>query len=435
MASVETSNSVKCALCQAGGKLQVSHIIPSFVGNWLKESSATGFLRGAKNLNVRLQDTMKMPLLCLDCEKRFSIFENYFARQIFYPYQNLGIKKFSYNELLLKFIISIGWRVLYIQLNLQKALDHAPNLVPYANRALKTWRDYLLDLRKDEGDYEHHIFFLDFVETNTAEILNGFQWYTLRAIDGCLALGKETVFAYTKFPGIILVSAVYPPKLEGWIGTRIRRSSGEIAPPQGIEYPGFHEFLMDRVERLFDSGISSIQEEKVVEAMKSNAERLLFSKSFQVWIAERRRKREEKKRSLPSALVELIDIVENGRIDPSLPERDKNLQEFQMDLIAGRLADLDLISAQNLERGITDNISAARDSREEKLTVSDLGDIVILFLTLIGSTKIERLKRIDKMFKEIESGELYSKAQMILMFTWDPTDQVDRSFDWGCKLR
>ena len=433
MANVKGSNSAKCALCQAGGKPQVSHIIPRFVGKWLKESSATGFLRAAKNLNVRLQDTTKMPLLCLDCEKRLSKFENYFARRIFYPYQEMGIQEFSYDELLLKFIVSIGWRVLFFDIQ-QKALDDSPNLALYAKRALKTWRDYLLELRRDEGDYEHHMFFLDFVEGNAAEIPSGFQWYALRAIDGCLALSKETVFTYTKFPGIIFVSTIYPTQLEGWVGTRIKRGGGKIAHPQEIAYPGFRDFLIDRSKRLFDSGISNVQEKKVVETMKSNPERLLSSKSFQVAIAESMRRRENKKQKLPTAVSELINIVEKGGIDQSLPERERNFQKLQIDLIADRLADIDLTAAQRLERDIIANVSAARDSHEQKLTISDMGDIVIFFLTLVGSTKMERLERINRMFREIENSGSYSKAQMILMFTWDPIDQVDRSFDWGCQL-
>jgi len=434
MANVKCFSSAKCALCQASGKLQVSHIIPSFVGKWLKETSATGFLRGAKNLNVRLQDTMKMPLLCLDCEKRVSKFEDYFARRIFFPYQNVGIQEFSYDESLLKFAVSMSWRVLLFSIQ-QRALDDAPNLAPYAECALKTWRDYLLELRKEEGDYEHHIFFLDFVEGSAAEIPSGFKWYRLRAIDGCLALGKETVFVYTKFPGIIFVSTVYPPKLEGWVGTRIIRGGGTIVPPQEIAYLGFRDFLIDRAKILFDSGISSIQEKKVMETMKSNMERLLFSKSFQVAIAESMRGREEKKQKLPMFVRELINIVENGGIDQSLPERDKNVQKLQIDLVADRLADIDLVTAERLERDIMANISAARASCEGKLTISDLGDIVILFLTLVGSTKIGRHERISKMFTEIESSELYSRAQMILIFAWDPTDELYKSFDWRCQLR
>ena len=35
-----------CALCGQQKDLRKSHIVPRFVGKWLKSTSATGFLRG-----------------------------------------------------------------------------------------------------------------------------------------------------------------------------------------------------------------------------------------------------------------------------------------------------------------------------------------------------------------------------------------------------
>lgn len=435
MSNVKGSSSAKCALCQVGKELQVSHIIPRFVINWLKESSATGFLRGAENPNLRLQDAAKMPLLCSDCEERFSRFERHFAEQIFHPYQNMGTQKFAYDESLLKFIVSISWRTLFTQ---QQVLNgEAPDLVPYAKSALNTWGNYLLELRQDEGNYEHHMFFLDFVDVrrNTAEIPSKFQFYTQRTIDGCLALGKGIVFAYTKFPGVILVSAIHPPKLEGWVSTRIKRGGGEIASPQEIAFPGFYEFLIDRVKRAFNSGISNIQKNRISKSIRNNPERALFSRTFEALMAKSMRKREHEKQKLPEAVRELIDIIEKVGIDPRLLNRDKRLQKLQMDLVASRLAELDLTTALRLERDISGNILAASRSHKGKSTISDLGDIVILFLTLLETTKIERLERVNKKLKEIDSSGSYPNAQVVLMFTWDPTDQEDRTFDWGCLLR
>ncbi len=422
----------KCALCQAGGELQVSHLIPKFVVNWLKRSSATGFLRGAKNPNLRLQDTLKMPLLCSDCEKKFSRFEKYFAEQIFFPYQDKGKQKFAYDESLLKFIVSISWRILCYE----QILDYiTPDLVPYVKCALKTWKDYLLELRQDEGNYEHHLFFIDFIEKSTVEIPNNFQWYLLRAIDACSAQGEEIIFAYTKFPGIILVSAIHPSKLEGWIDTRIKRDGGKIAPPQKISYPGFHEFLIDRAKTSLISDMSKIQKEKIRKTISNSPESVLSSKSLEVSLAERVRGRECKKQGLPEAVKGLITIIEKGEIDSSLSQRDRNIQKLQIDLIASKLAELEINLAQGLEKDILNNILTARDSCEEKLSVSDLGDIVILFLTALGSTKAERFERINKIFNGIEYNKSYPRARVIFMVTMDPTDQKDRTYDWGCLLR
>ena len=77
----------KCKLCHRVCDIQNSHIIPKFVGKWLKESSATGYFM---TLNVdgqvkRSQDIEKKPLLCKKCEGILNDFETYFANNIFYP--------------------------------------------------------------------------------------------------------------------------------------------------------------------------------------------------------------------------------------------------------------------------------------------------------------------------------------------------------------
>ena len=64
-----------CALCGQQKDLRKSHIVPRFVGKWLKSTSATGFLRGVKNPELRLQDLPTLPLLCGDCEQIFSKLE------------------------------------------------------------------------------------------------------------------------------------------------------------------------------------------------------------------------------------------------------------------------------------------------------------------------------------------------------------------------
>lgn len=49
-----------CALCRDNTELKESHIIPKFVGKWLKRTSATGYLRNIDNINKRQQDIPKI---------------------------------------------------------------------------------------------------------------------------------------------------------------------------------------------------------------------------------------------------------------------------------------------------------------------------------------------------------------------------------------
>ena len=60
----ETDEVRTCALCKNKDTLQMSHIIPSFVGKWIKNTSVTGFLRQAISADIRRQDIPKKYLLC-----------------------------------------------------------------------------------------------------------------------------------------------------------------------------------------------------------------------------------------------------------------------------------------------------------------------------------------------------------------------------------
>lgn len=123
-----------CKLCQKNQDLRESHIIPKFVAKWLKESSATGYLRQGVEPNLRKQDFPKERLLCGDCENRFSRWENIFAEKIFLPYLNDGKREFEYTDWLLKFSVSLIWRMGISELD--EFRDYKPNLVGDLEKAL-----------------------------------------------------------------------------------------------------------------------------------------------------------------------------------------------------------------------------------------------------------------------------------------------------------
>jgi hypothetical protein len=75
-----------CALCRKTSILIQSHIIPKFVYKWLKDNSATGYLRFGKNPNKRSQDGFKENMLCRNCEDIFNKWETEFATNIFHPF-------------------------------------------------------------------------------------------------------------------------------------------------------------------------------------------------------------------------------------------------------------------------------------------------------------------------------------------------------------
>ncbi|MDZ4137692.1 MAG: hypothetical protein U1D66_02305 [Erythrobacter sp.] len=100
-----------CGFCGSFSELRGSYVLPAFVFRWLRDRSGKGHLRNTDNPNRRVQDGLKLPWLCDECEGRFSKFETAFATKAFHPWHQ-GQTAISYQEWMLKFCVSVSWRVL-----------------------------------------------------------------------------------------------------------------------------------------------------------------------------------------------------------------------------------------------------------------------------------------------------------------------------------
>jgi hypothetical protein len=146
-----------CRLCGEAKELKESHILPGFVHRWMKETSATGYLRFGQQPNRRVQDGVKLHLLCGDCEQRFNDWETEFAKRIFHPMTRGSIPRASYGPWLLLFCASVSWRVL-VYFKDGEHLGHVPaTLLPSVERAEVTWRGFLLGRRTRPQPHEQHI--------------------------------------------------------------------------------------------------------------------------------------------------------------------------------------------------------------------------------------------------------------------------------------
>lgn len=144
---------MNCALCQLEPRGEDSHIIPNFVYRWLKKISATGFIRSTGNINQRVQDGVKYPLLCKKCEDTFSVFEAAFANEVFFPMidanksENRGKQNpIRYGKYVLPFCVSVLWRALHFlsvdNAETNKAIE--PHLRLQLEPTYQRWQKFLL---------------------------------------------------------------------------------------------------------------------------------------------------------------------------------------------------------------------------------------------------------------------------------------------------
>jgi len=277
-----------CKLCKKSAELQLSHIVPKFVGKWIKKSSASGYFRNAVNPNLRIQDLYKENLLCKDCEEKFSSFETYFAEKIFYPFQNGTKKLFHYDTWLQKFVISVNWRVAISGLN-KNIPDNHPSKV-LLDKTLETWRKFLIDEINNPGSNKHHVIFVgitdikEFYKIQPAPYDHFTNMRILRSADfGTILDNYDRVFIFSNLCGIFLVSHIYPKSFNGWTSQTKVIKRGTIKTLQTNYDDKFGKFLAERlslINNLIENNISEKQKQKIHNGVLGDINKTLNSKSL-----------------------------------------------------------------------------------------------------------------------------------------------------------
>lgn len=130
-----------CAFCANPRALRVSHVIPKFVFDWLKRTSATGILRVGYDINKPAQDGFRTRLLCQECEQYFNRWERPTAQEVFVPFAERQATTVRYGPWLAKLAVSVSWRVLTV-FRLAGVLDGWPlPLRGQAESALRCWSE------------------------------------------------------------------------------------------------------------------------------------------------------------------------------------------------------------------------------------------------------------------------------------------------------
>lgn len=271
-----------CAFCERATSLRNSHVVPRFVWDWLKRTSATGYLRQGTNVDKRQQDGWKERLLCTDCEQLFGLWEKRTSELVFIPLHDQDASILNYDEWMGKFCASICWRVLYLYRHI--GLTHlSPELKASADFALGVWKQFLLDARRDVGTHELHFLPVGPVDSarteGTAPNLNR---YLMRSVDVDVACDSRSAFVYVKMCRFMLFGFISVSDGAHWEGTRVSIPAGIISPRQYVLPSSVGEFLNDRAAnclRLQES-MSDRQRTKLDAWMLDNADTIANSESF-----------------------------------------------------------------------------------------------------------------------------------------------------------
>jgi hypothetical protein len=276
-----------CRLCGETKELQESHILPRFVYRWMKETSATGYLRFGQQPNLRVQDGVKRHLLCADCEQRFNQWETQFANQIFHPMTQGNTPRASYGAWLLLFCASVSWRVLVYFID-GKHIDHVPDaLLPSVESAEVTWRGFLLGTLPRLQPHEQHILPMagGALETYThSEMPTNINRYLFRTPEMSVASTDRDAFTYSKLGPFIILGFIAMPRPKQWVGTKLNVQGGTLGPRHYTMPKQFWDFISARADNAatLQERISEKQTAKIAETYRSNLDRAAQSDSMRV---------------------------------------------------------------------------------------------------------------------------------------------------------
>lgn len=271
-----------CRLCWREVPLVTSHIIPAFVYRELKRTSATGHMRFSSNPNVRVQDGLKLPWLCNDCEQRFSAWERKFANEVVIPWSD-GRNFTRYGDWLLKFCVSVSWRVLVYAKGLSGLSKYTPEQEKLCKLAESTWREFLLGDRSHPGQFEQHLIIWDFTnETSVSDLPTNFNRFIMNSIMLDIVGGTNSTYSWSKL-GRFQIFGTIAHGSNKWENTKVRVREGVLKPGQVVLPAPLLDLYKEKAkitEKAQDS-ISDAQFAKIDAALMANIDQFIDSRTFQ----------------------------------------------------------------------------------------------------------------------------------------------------------
>ncbi len=270
-----------CAFCGKQTLLSESHVLPAFIFRWLRNrSGAPSHLRHTDNPNRRVQDGLKFPWLCNDCEGHFNRYETAFANQVFYPWHS-GNQRISYGNWFLKFCVSISWRVFKFARGKNKTPSYTDEQMRLMDEAEARWRAFLNDAAPHPGEFEQHVLIFDkIVNTNVTGLPNNFNRFMIGAVTLDIVGSNNSLMTFAKL-GCFNIFGVIQKGNGEWSGTKIHVRHGLLKPAKVVLPAGLLDLFVEKAIHVSKSisTISKLQRKKIDDNIIAKID--IFAKSEQ----------------------------------------------------------------------------------------------------------------------------------------------------------
>lgn len=276
-----------CALCQQSAELRESHVLPAFVYRWLRKRSGGGHIRNTGNINRRVQDGLKLPWLCGPCEAHFSRFETAFATKVFHPWHE-GNNRIAYQDWLLKFCVSVSWRVLRFARGRNPSAPHTPEQHRLMDQAEQRWRAFLNGNEAHPGEFEQHLLIFDVMESTTIQDLPGnMNRFMTGAVTLDIVGSERSLMTFAKL-GRFMIFGIIQKGAGKWEGTKVHVRQGLLAVGSFTVPAGLLPMLKEKAASAAEAmaSISTAQSEKVADHFRSNIDKYVGSDLFAAMSAD-----------------------------------------------------------------------------------------------------------------------------------------------------
>jgi hypothetical protein len=276
-----------CAFCRRETLLRESHVLPAFVYRWLRGRSGTGHIRHTDNPNRRVQDGLKLHWLCDDCEGLFSRDETAFATRAFHPWHD-GNYHIAYQDWLLRFCVSISWRVLRFARGRNDKAEYTTVQQDLMDQADAKWQAFLKGEVKHPGDFEQHLLIFDLIKSTTVvDLPSNINRFMSGAVTLDIIGSANSVMTFAKL-GNFLIFGMIQKGSSRWEGTKVHVKRGVLKPGDFVVPAGLLPLLKEKAslaETAMEK-VSSAQFEKIDQTVIANLDRFSSSDQFKAMLAD-----------------------------------------------------------------------------------------------------------------------------------------------------
>ena len=282
-----------CYLCGTVGPLCRSHIMPKFVGDWLRDTNVTGRLRSNKVPNKLIQDLEWRYMLCAACEGRFSVFEEEVCRTIFLPIHERKQDRFRYGPSFCRFAVSVAWRAL-VALKREGGLGHLNEIPAEVEAAEVVWRQFLLNGRSTSAPHVVHALPMDVpTNLNPEGVSPHYSRFVLRTPAVGTRCRDGAGYVIAKMARLIVFGTVAPGKeRKDWKATQLHVEGGSWGVEE-YHLPGWVKHYLElgaEKQGKFVEELSARQKQRtneaIMEAIDDDADVVASSDVFRAFEAD-----------------------------------------------------------------------------------------------------------------------------------------------------